>query len=354
MKHFKRIAAVVLALAVVLVMSVMAFAASELPISEDTLGAKYTVTFKKEILAEGTGTIYAPNVTYKYDTRFIKTIEGSDTSTYPGVTVSDVTFGNGLSAADGTVISTDGYITVDTSSATAGVYQYSVTESSTNKTTNGITTEGNYQPTRYLIVVVNNDRVVTNAYLFTADDRDVSYKTEGWMASGGVDNYDLYETVDVTVEKVITGTYADPTHPFEFTFMVNCENGSKVTIEGADKLMKSSFTKFLASGDRAVIQNVPKNATSTLTVTEKNDTYNTYEVTTTNLETNLNRNEMVAGADAGGTTANITDNMTIRFTNNLPDLSPTGLVLRVAPYAIVVAAGAALVVVSRRRKENAC
>ena len=43
-------------------------------------------------------------------------------------------------------------------------------------------------------------------------------------------------------------------------------------------------------------------------------------------------------------------NQILTINNNLTEISPTGVVLRVAPYVLILGAGLALLLISRRRK----
>ena len=364
MKHFKRIAAVVIALAMILVVSVMAFAdeGDGLPIT-DQGNDLYSVNFYKEINAVGTGTIYAPSVTYTYSVGNPVVIEGSDSSKAPIVSIADsLVFNSSDSIAAGGDFAKTGTININIAEATAGVYQYKITESDSGKTAKGITYEGaSYNADRYLVVVVGenesgNALTVQTVYLYKGDAHNAELKTDGWKVAEG-DSYDKYETTTVTITKNIQGTYADKTHAFPFTVTINCDNGSKVTLDSAAYDMKTvNMSKSLADGQSAVITGVPAHANAVVQVTEENNTNSTYYLTTDGLSTNFNREEMTKDATKTGQTTPITDTTarTITFINKLEDISTTGLVLRVAPYAAVVAAGAALVLVSRRRKETAC
>ena len=266
-----------------------------------------------------------------------------------------ITFSNSQDATSGNVFSSSSSISIDTTGATAGAYKYTIQETCDAKTDKGITTGGtaNYNQYRYLVVYVNSAHEVTLVNLYTDTSR--TNKTVGWMASGSADNYDLYETVKLTVKKVITGSHAELNHEFPFTITCNFDNGSKVTLNNTEHPMTDTLSANLSHNEEAVIYGVPKNISTTFTIHETINTYDAYTVTTSGLQQDLTGAEPVnSGTTAGGTTPNITADTTVTFTNHLPDISATGLVLRVAPYVAMAAVGIPLfVVMTRRRKETA-
>ena len=177
-----------------------------------------------------------------------------------------------------------------------GIYRFRITESlaegSKSREEAGVTHNENYAQVRYLDVYVTYDEAdqleVSNAVLFRYENGSAT-KTEGWTSAN---DPEMYETVDVTVKKTITGNLADKNHEFPFSFNVtDPATGSLYSYKDDDAEIIAgaafgtqvneaylSSVLGLENGSTFTIYGLPKNAAvkSTVTVSEKNDTPDTY------------------------------------------------------------------------------
>ena len=111
--------------------------------------------------------------------------------------------------------------------------------------------------------------------------------------------------------------------------------------------------------DGASIQYVGIPAGTRISITETNDvTGAVYRVETSGADKELEGENIykdatssAAGITIGETAGQKVDaNRDVTFTNTLQQISPTGVVLRVAPYILMLAAGVVLLVIARRRR----
>ena len=214
-----------------------------------------------------------------------------------------------------------------------GVYRYQLTENDVENTeadqvNNGITKDD----TIYTIevwVTKNGDDLETAI---------VTYKDSALDKSGEISFDNQYETNALTVKKVITGNQGYGS--FEF----------KVTINGAEdeiyKLVYSNSTKEpvkLESGIPATGIWLADNETFTIYGLSKDDTYTVEE-----LLANKNGYETkitVDGVDVGSADDTedsvgpnkMEQNTTVVFTNDKDVSTPTGVILNIAPYILMVA-----------------
>lgn len=299
------------------------------------------------------------------------------------------------------------YLTVDFSSVTfsqAGVYRYVITETVLESayTNSGVTrgasgtasgTPAQYTETRYLDVYVKDTTtagdtiygyVLTNANNDNIDDHSdpkvgVSSKVDCFTA-------DNYVTSNVTIGKTLTGDAFMNDHQFPFNVAFSGTTvaytemkkettvGSTTTSADMTAGAGTDFVK-IKTGDSVKYIGIP--AGTTVAVYETNDVSGTtYKSSATTTGGTVGTNATNAAAknitwtttptayaaysekvynsnQASVTTTGTATNFTEPFTNALELISPTGVVMRVAPFAIMLGVGLFLVLFSRRRKNQA-
>ena len=273
--------------------------------------------------------------------------------------------------------------------AGAGVYRYQITETAANKDASGIT-EGEISETRFLDVYVNGNHEIYGYVCFTnnngIDGRPDSStvaaagKTPGFVAvtEGSTATADQYHTFNLTVTKdVKNDNYTETTH-HQFPFSITMANGtvSAKVLPIVTASANATWTALAEDGvslsnitwdnckiaDEATIAFVGIPCGTKVTIKETNNVVGvTYNSASTGADTNAADKYIFTGevsndAVANGNTAlavagkNYAGTNQITFTNTLVLISPTGVVLRIAPYALMLSAGIVLFVLSRKRK----
>lgn len=291
-----------------------------------------------------------------------------------------------------------------------GIYRYKISDTTTAATLTaaGIKRANDYVTDLYLDVYVKNNSnnpvngfVVYGYVLFKSDNKDVdilfaegtneTLKVEGYTVLSEVEKADQYHTYNVEVSKTTTGDLADKRNNFPFQvdltnavitsqddfYYVITKDGTALT-EVTDKLAADGSKTIgaanstgannlqLQDGDKILITGLP--VSCKIDVTEFNNTYDVYTASAkdeANADLNLDNNAATPTTDAatvilehektGSLHAvkdidNTTAKDVIAFTNTLETISPTGVVLRIAPYALMLGAGLFLFFFSRRRK----
>lgn len=295
-------------------------------------------------------------------------LDGSNPATGVSSTTSQVTF-DLTSTGDSKVLNF----------SEVGIYKYTLTQAMTSPADSEPNAEDfkNTKITRSVYLYVARTAAgqyeVTGAVMVNDAQYDKSKKSDGniinyYMLSGDPDEPGTTPVVltnKVVVTNTITGAMGDMTDKFVYTIKV--QNASDTTksykyvVKNGDSQVA---TGTLTSGTEAELKDtnsLGNNYTITIYGLDKDDTYtitrvtendnrgytvtNTSDVDATNVATG--ELELVADGNGALQAANIT------FTNERNAIAPTGLVMNVAPYVllVLVAAGAGYVFLRKREED---
>lgn len=235
-----------------------------------------------------------------------------------------------------------------------GVYKYTITENTFDY--DGITDETG---TLYLYVYVenvnNNVQVTYTEVVNTDGGTSATAKTDTYT-----NDYDSQGNVlhDLTVYKVISGNAADLTASFSFDVTINGEGGEKYYVEIGTYTTDRGFVAGSGENDHAILTSGTKgnftlgnNQAIKIYGLDSDDSYTVEELNDNTNGYTLKIND-VPNAD-GITRGTITADATVKFENNKAVSTPTGVIMNVAPYALmVVIAAAGAFVFLRKRAED--
>lgn len=261
----------------------------------------------------------------------------------------------------------------------------------------------------YGYVCFYNDTAIDAADLSTTPIKTTGFVTGTTNGSTAV-TADQYHTYNLTVGKTLDGdstmnshkfpfdvTWANPSGSASGTFQYIVETTGNAQVNKADVAATTSINgtdiaAHMTVGGASAVSTADKDGTPSIangatvkyigipqaayaTVTETNDVTGTTYTTTatetigsgsaTDVEFDvastavLSANNKTATTDQGDTavyaessTVTADSNYAVQFTNKLAVISPTGYVVRYAPYALILIAGIALFVIAKKRRKH--
>ena len=332
-----------------------------------------TFTFKKKLDMTGAVGANVPDVMFDFSINSddIVDVEATDETlaVYKGVgapTITDPDFNTNDSIRENKIVEKD--VTVDFSEVTfskPGIYRYKITEADT--TNADITNDSDTERYLDVYVVYNEDEtaLLIQNYVMLKDDTipDQNAKYGDGVTTKSEEVINTYTTYDLTLSKKVTGAMGNKSKDFDFDIVFKGPEGASFTVtdgsntssltldktsenydEETDTYTFSSFVD-LHDDESVTISGIPSTVTYQISEVETNDAYEvSYKVN--NAQTSIDGNttgEIIMGKD----------NNAVEFTNNKVAVTPTGIAMTFAPYAVMVAfAGVFAVMFLRKKRED--
>lgn len=301
-----------------------------------------TVTITKTINMDGAEGAGVPNATYTFNVTPADPADyhATESNAKKGVAAAiagtpSVTFTGGTAESGNIVINFD--VTAFNTNG-AGIYYYTLTENEPSVA--GIAKD----PNTYVLKVgvgnngAGNGLEIIDVGMFASDNQNTKTDT--------ITN--TYTTYDLTINKVVTGTMGDKTKDFTFTIQLTdpdvVNHMTSISYVGPD------------GGDPVPVS--MENGTASINVQMKHDESITikglpvgtdYTITESD---NAGYTVTYAGSTTNGT-GEIDGDATVTVTNDLSSSPATGVIMNVAPYALmVVIAAVGAFVFLRKRAED--
>ena len=360
----KKVLSIMLAVLLVAVMAVPAFAAN--PSFTGT-----TVTFKKGlVLPIHSQNTVIPTLTFSYTIAAGDAVAGDAThqKVFAGIgtpTVSDAVF----SAATGTTTTQN--VTIDFTGITfptAGVYRYILGEQSSTNSDAGVEGALTYDDNSYLIdvwVTGESTYQITNAVMYKLDPSlpgeiripqiilDTTNNTATYANVGNkVDTItNKYDISHLKVTKTIAGPNANKADKFEF--VITLANGPKNTTTKYDLDGTVYDVAFNGEGTASVTVQLGDSSTIEFYSLPIGTTYTVKE----NLTAEQSGQYKIAINDAASTDGQTSGTISntgadVSYKNTADTVTPTGLFLTYGPYVLLVIVAIALAIVFVRKRNN--
>lgn len=307
------------------------------------------------------GDTFAPNTTFNFEVATAAAGEFNDGEqnnvVYGGIDgallCEGATFVPGESV-DKTYTSDTGKLNINASvfeGEAPGVYHYTVNEADT--TYEGVTKDSTVYDV-YLYVYVNDKgknyvgNVVTVKRGETNSKADLSFNNDYGDTNDG--------THDVTIKKIVTGNQGNAGKPFDFTVKVAGADGEKYKAVKTAKngtttemtLVSDATQAFTLKADET-IQIFGLSASDTYEVVETSANTDGYTLSVASTNTEKTQPTEITNGVRGTV---LKDAANVEFTNNKNTTTPTGVVMNIAPYALMVALAGVLAFFFLRRRHS--
>lgn len=313
------------ALAMVLAMAVSVFAVNAS--AAGTVKESETVTITKNIAADDN--VRVPGATYTF------TIAAGDPDSARNIYAGEM---DAISQATNNIVFAEGGNRTGSTTFTItakkftkpGIYRYTVTETA-NPLPDGMTLAS----AKTLLVYVEQVDGVNSIAAVIVDGAAEKDKTDFTFTN-------TYNTNNVTVKKVISGNQANMSGEWEFEITVDGQDG--------EKFATSNPNVVLESGKKTTIK-LGHNQTITIYGLSAKDTYTVKETAanTDGYETKIDGVKTTTGQTSGNAAEK---DVSIEYENKKEIATPGGVIMTIAPYAmmLVVAGAFAVVFLSRRNR----
>ena len=351
-KLLGRVSAVAMASAMMVSMFGMSVSAEEKP-GVTTGDDIKSVIVNKTI--ETDGNTYAPNTTFSFNVDKGDAGEYDGNVVYEGVTdglkgteikfsPSDDGMGtNGAITKEGTLqVSVDKF-------ETPGVYHYVVSEEV--GTYEGIVYDNNSYDV-YVYVYRDEDN---NNKLYVGNVVSVNKTTKGKADLKFTNDYGKNSdtTHDITITKKIEGDMANMSETFEFQVSVNGGAGEQYKVVIKEHANSKATVEYLVSGDSAKPYEIGNDGSIQIFGLSANDKYTVVE-TAANTDGYTTTVSVNTKDDDGKTVSGklTSDNTNITYTNTKNANTPTGIIMNIAPYIVLVAFAVVAALFFLRRRSN--
>lgn len=245
----------------------------------------------------------------------------------------------------------------------AGVYKYTLTATQTT-TVPDVTVDNTV---RNVYVYVKNNTAYTGyeiAAVTMAKADNTQAKTEtfthSYLFEG--DNPDPEsKSAQLLLSKTVTGAFGNRATPFDFTVTVSNSTGTKYHYvlcnwdEAQGKYIETTTTGLIDKDGTSPIK-LQHNQAIKIYGLQAGDGWNIVEAEAPEYTTTIEASSGTpdnSTRTANGSVVTAEDDITVKYTNDRANVTPTGVLLNVAPYAlmVIIAVAAAFVFLRKRRDD---